>query len=629
MSGIFAYFALGADAKDMAVAVRRALSVMTDRGRDPRTVDCGHGVLGLVTHDWQEVLCGGSYGSCQDVRVVADATLYYRDDLVRKLRAKGVEPASLGSADLIAAAVVAWGASAPEHLEGDFAFVAWLPQRNEVVAARDQVGMRTLYYSFDPRGALAIASTASAIVAAGLAPGDMNLGWLGELCCSMVAKGDETVYAKVNSLRPAQRLVWLNREQRPAVSHYWEPPHFSEEGHSDKPFAEAAEELRALLLEAVRQRLAPSGVTAVTLSGGRDSSSVYACGRRAAGDAVQPVSLSYPPGDIGRDDEVILDILARVGGRPTFVPTREIPLFGDFLAYARTRPDPFGHPYVNFHHALAERAVEMGARVAFNGIAGDALFRTGPSFLSDLLFSARPWRAVREGRALGYRVPGREFLRVALLPQLGPGFRRILRLVGAGHRFPDPLSRPLVPWLTPDFVREVLVPRQAEWDVYRFHGARRGQDREHHWLLASGFAERILPEYCRVFLERGVEQRSPLHDLRLVHFAASRPRRERATGRDHKLLLREAMRGWLPESVVSDRPRRTGHNRDYVSWALSREAPQVVRVLGDRPVMANLGIVVAPRLREVSAELRTGAAPGWFAGWSFTVLAEAWLRGRS
>ncbi|HWP03377.1 MAG TPA: asparagine synthase-related protein, partial [Gemmatimonadaceae bacterium] len=103
---------------------------------------------------------------------------------------------------------------------------------------------------------------------------------------------------------------------------------------------------------------------------------------------------------------------------------------------------------------------------------------------------------------------------------------------------------------------------------------------------------------------------------------------ERVAGRDHKLLLREAMRDWLPESVVSDRPRRTGHNRDYVSWALSREAPQVVRVLGDRPVLADLGIVVAGRLSEVSAELGTGEAAGWFAGWSFTVSAEAWLRGR-
>ena len=629
MSGIFAYFAPGADSNEMAVAVGRGLEVMTDRGKDPRTVHCGHGVLGIVTHDWQEVLCGGSYGACRDVVVVADATLYYRDDLVRELRAKGVQPASLGSADLIAAAVVAWGANAPEYLEGDFAFVAWLPRSNEVVAARDHVGMRKLYYSFDPRGALAIASTASAIVAAGLAPGDLNLGWLGELCCAMIAKGDETVFTQVKSFRAAQRLLWRSGERRFVVDRYWEPPHFSERGHSAKDFAEAAEELRALLLEAVRQRLAPSGVTAVTLSGGRDSSSVYACGRRAAADAVQPVSLSYPPGDIGREDEVILDILARVGGRPTFVPTREIPFFGDFLAYARTRPDPFGHPYVNFHHALAERAVEMGARVAFNGIAGDALFRTGPSFLSDLLFSLRPWRAVREGRAIGYRVPSREFLRAAVLPQLGPRFRRILRLTGAGHRFPDPLSRPLVPWLAPDFVRDVLVPRQAEWDVYRYHGMRRGQDREHHWMLLSGFAERILPEYCRVFLEKGVEQRSPLHDLRVVSFAATRPRRERVAGRDHKLLLREAMRDWLPESVVSDRPRRTGHNRDYVSWALSREAPQVVLVLGDRPVLADLGIIDARTLGEVSAELGTGAAPGWFAGWSFTVLAEAWLRGRT
>jgi asparagine synthase (glutamine-hydrolysing) len=627
MSGIFAYFAPGLDKRELASLVSLGLRAMPDRGDELCLVDCTAGTLGAVTHRWQEDLSGGSRGACGEVKVVADATLYYKEDLVRKLAQAGRRPASLGSADLIAAAVAAWGARAVEHLEGDFAFVAWDPDHREVIAARDHFGMRTLFYSLNAEGGLAVASSPSAIVAAGAAPGDLNLGWLGELCCALIARGDETVFKKVSCLRQAQRLVWRSGASAVAVSHYWDLPHFSEEGAPGRaPFLEAAEELRSLLVDAVRERLAPRGVTAVTLSGGRDSSSVYACGRHVAGEAVQPVSLSYPPGDIGREDEIILEILAASGGRPSFVATREIPFFGDFLSYSRLRPDAFGHPYVNFHHALGERAVAMGARVALNGLGGDALFRTGPSYLSDLLFSRAPWRSLSEARALGYRVPSRAFLRAVLLPKLSPGFRRALHTASAWRRFPDPLLGPLMPWLQQDFVREVLDPRRAEWDVYQFHGQRHGQDREHHWMLMGAFPGRIVAEYYRVFLEKGIEQRSPLNDVRLAHFAASRPRPERVQGGDHKLLLRQAMRGWLPESVVGVRPRRTGHNRDYVLWSLDQEARTVARALNGNLALERLGIVVATELLGLLERPNSGLVERWFGGLAFSVQVEGWLR---
>ncbi|MBK6305308.1 MAG: hypothetical protein IPF47_06160 [Gemmatimonadetes bacterium] len=57
--------------------------------------------------------------------VVSDATIYYVDNLLLGLSNAGVAAASRRPADLIAAAIVAWGDDATARLEGDFAFVAF------------------------------------------------------------------------------------------------------------------------------------------------------------------------------------------------------------------------------------------------------------------------------------------------------------------------------------------------------------------------------------------------------------------------------------------------------------------------------------------------------------------------
>src|SRR6185436_19669430 len=106
--------------------------------------------LGVLRLDWESSSdFRGPAEIVSDGRLVvaADAALYYRDDLVARLREARVQPAGATPAHLILAAYRAWGESCVRYLEGDFAFVLVDEAQSTVFAARDIFGRRGLYYA--------------------------------------------------------------------------------------------------------------------------------------------------------------------------------------------------------------------------------------------------------------------------------------------------------------------------------------------------------------------------------------------------------------------------------------------------------------------------------------------------
>src|SRR5689334_674485 len=94
---------------------------------DVRTWDDGDGchLAGGAFHWERERGTGGDVGSWRDVVVAADAALGGRPALRASLSAAGIQaPADASDAELIAAAVFAWGEGAPGRLDGAWAFAA-------------------------------------------------------------------------------------------------------------------------------------------------------------------------------------------------------------------------------------------------------------------------------------------------------------------------------------------------------------------------------------------------------------------------------------------------------------------------------------------------------------------------
>lgn len=548
-------------------------------------------------------------------QVVADGDLYYRADLLRRI---GGEDA--GTATLIARALAHDDEDALNWLEGDFAFVAWHTTQHRLIAARDFGGKYPLFYAWHDRR-LYIGRDERELLADGRLPRSLDLTTLTMVAAGMWSHGDFTVYTAIREL-PAGHVLHWRPDTAPDVRRFWfpEPP----EPHRGS-LEDAADELRELLDAAIRERLDPEGRTAVTLSGGWDSTAVYASAH-AIGSPVHGVSISYPVGDPGREDEIIASVTDHWGQKPDFVDIEKIPFYEDWIGEAATRPRPFAHAYERWNRALARRARANGARVILDGVGGDQLFQVSEIYLAELFRTGRwislarelPPRSVYDGQL-------RTLYRWAIRPNLPKSLSdRISRWRGL------PPARHYLDRLPPVWFRRRFLEGHGVMEREYAHQPR-PSTKDH--VLAEAQAYLTLQFYPRIFAQltgfardEGATLRSPLLDERIVRFSLSRPWSDRIKGKETKRSLRLAMRGRLPESALAPRPHRTGTTNGYMRREMRRSAWPVAESLLDSMRLVEIGLVEPARYRKAWEHILQHDDDDATARLFFTLQAELWLR---
>lgn len=566
-----------------------------------------------------------------DLIVLADASLYYVPDLKRKL-APHVDvsvPHTTGA--LIAAAIRTFGARFAAAIEGDFAVIAWDRAQRRVLLARDFCGRRSLYFATLGDGTLVVASHLLSVAAVPGAAKGYDLDVLAASAACLMAYGDRTAFAGVRSVTAATTLRWQEDGAMQTVDR-WVPPAFSD-GWRDGTPDEVALALRDLLERAVRERLPRSAPASVWMSGGWDSTAVFGAGRAAlerlgrAGDDLLPVSVSYPPDDAGYEDPYIREVADRWKSPVTWIASDSISIIEDLERRVRVRDDPMPHHFEMMQRMLARASRALGARVALDGFGGDQLFKSSPdSVFADHLLRGR-WGLLARfwGRQLD-RSP-RAFARHCLLPLVPTELLRWIAVV-TGRTVAGPLE------LTPP---QYMTPRESLERDMRPRDSRRPDESvnafEARFLLDNPYVNRVLAWTHSFATDEGIRLRSPLYDPRVVTFAAGRPHSDRNDGREVKIVLRRAMRGILPDSVLAPRPKKTGVSAEYFRRQLPSLLEGYLTPMLDRPsgsmLLADLGLVDPIRLRRVLAEYV--AAPDHLVGAQLfaTYETEAWLAVRA
>jgi asparagine synthase (glutamine-hydrolysing) len=629
MSAILGVFELANEPVQKSVA-RSMLASMARRGLDNQSTWCdGTALLSASRYQWEtNILPGGDANVARHGHLagVADATLYYRDDLRRRLGISRNEPNADSPSHLILFAYEKWGERCVDFLEGDFACVVWDAKARRVFLTRDFTGQRPLFYS--QRGTtLVVASTLGGVVAHPSVRSDLNLAAIAIDASALIySAGNETCYSDVSVVPAGSTVIVAAAGSR--VTQWWEPVVRTS---GATPLAEAAEELRTVLGEAVLQRTGENGVASVWLSGGRDSTAVFAAGQHAISSkrlaaSLRPVSLRLDAADPLNEDRFIEAVAGRWQSRVTWMDVAELgPLVqadgsGD-------RDEPYAHLYENLIRQLSERSLTSGARVALNGNGGDVLFEVSHVIVADYLASLRirsvlhEWSAVRtRGRRLS------SFVQWAVTPLLPTTAQNaVARIRGRPlHRY---FERPVPSWLMPSFVKEHDIVARARAGSPRTTSGSRSQH-EMRWFLTEPHFTRSAAICAEYALETGVELRTPMLDARVVRLAASRPASERRSQGQTKILLRRAMAGLLPEFVLAPRAFKTGTLRTYSAHAMASLRTLMRQEFHD-PMLAALGIASASELNRVSERFLAGTVPRPVAEQLVRALqCELWLKAR-
>jgi asparagine synthase (glutamine-hydrolysing) len=470
-----------------------------------------------------------------NVSIVADARVDARGDLIEQLRARGHEvavAANVPDVELILRAYRVWGERCVEHLRGDFAFAVWDARRRRLFLARDQMGIKPLFYS--SVGSSLVFSNALDCVRCHPAVSDR----LNDLAMADFLLFDQNEDKATTAFADIQRVPPAHSATRSAAGmqlhRYWTLP--IDEPIFYRRWDEYVERFNELLRLAVADRLRTDRI-GVFMSGGLDSPTLATTARdllrdRPGQSGVRAFTTTYE----GYDQERHYAELVARG--------LEIPI--DFQSWdpdtvdpewnrtAFHTPEPVPYPVSLAADWAYHRKVASYGRVVFNGEGPDNALRY--EWRPYLTYLARRrhlgvllkdlWSHVVLHRRIP--VPASIF---AILTRYRPN-------EAAGTPFPD--------WFNPDFERRLQLRRrwkESQVEPPPLHLVRPQGYRSLDLPLWQGLFDGFDVAYTRSLLE----VRHPFVDLRLLRYLLAVPAIPWCRG---KYLLRRAMRGRLPKSVL-------------------------------------------------------------------------------
>ena len=614
MSGVLGI--LGVSELPSNQQVRRMLAAMNDRGSDIQGLWRDQAsVLGITRHPWEcDVEFSGhvTVVEADGYVVAADATLYYKKELRRKLATRGVMVDSENPSRLILAAYKAWGDDCIDHLDGDFAFVVLERRSGAFFSARDFAGTRPLFHGQFGQTTV-IASSIGALLAYPSCTGELNMAAVGEAAAGLHSSSSvSTCYRGINTV-PAGHFLKGRPPAAPVLTRYWRP--VIRAGREN--LRTAAEQLHEMLCASVEERMPSSSRSALGLNGDWPSYAVFGIGQHVlARNGTSPgrlVPVSIPSGNGGLSAK-----------RTAAQWNTAVHWVDKDTALALEDPTIQHDPLVlgfESHTSALTRACRMtGARVMIDGVGGDRLFVGSAILLADYLSRGRWFNLIRHHRVAG---PGlRNFLRWSLHPYLpvtprdGSWFRR---RDSVSHYLSDRIPD----WVDRRFARRYQLNDRAKYRADRPVGTTHASY-ELLWTLTTPANGRLFSAIHTLGLLNGVEVRFPLFDRRIVEFMVTRPPIDRA---DSGRVLRHALRDLLPAEAPQPEAYGPTNPSQYVHRVL---AYGISTVLEDtsRLELAREGIVRAGSLEAAVRRYRRRKDDKLALSLYRTIQTELWLRAK-
>jgi asparagine synthase (glutamine-hydrolysing) len=231
------------------------------------------------------------------VWVAFNGEIYNFKELRAELEGKGHRFRSHCDTEVIVLGFLEWGDAVLDHLEGMFGLAVWEPRRRRLLLARDQLGIKPVYYTLQG-GTLHFGSEIRPILAALPTHPALDLEAAAEFLRYRYTPAPRTLHAGIHKLAAGEKLVV--HQGTATLSRYYT---FAPEPFAPVPrAAEAAEQLLALYENAVRRHLISDVPVGLLLSGGLDSGLLLGLMAKH-GKAWPTFSVGY--GTSFRDDELI------------------------------------------------------------------------------------------------------------------------------------------------------------------------------------------------------------------------------------------------------------------------------------------------------------------------------------
>lgn len=492
---------------------------------------------------------------CGRYWITYNGEIYNYVELGRRLTEAGEHFTTTSDTEVLLRAFVRWGPECLERLNGMFAFAIWDVRERRLFCARDRLGVKPFYYSFQD-GRFLFASEPKGILAALKTRPSVDLEAVADYLALSFVASSKTMFSGIEKLEPGHALRVDGDGIR--VGAWWSPV------FDPAPAAPDAERLRELLRDSMRLQVRSDVEVGAHLSGGVDSSLVCSLAAPCL-SGLRTFSARFAEGEAFDESPWARRVASSIGATHVELEPERRELRELLPKIVYHLDEPVEGPAVVGKYYVAQ-SVSHAVKVVLTGHGGDELFGGYDWYVKNLFTSA-----VFGGRGqLGAHDPG-SFVWETLTRTEKP--QRLVRSLvkNLGDRdlariFARNWSR-----LDPARLRRLVrfdvngdTPEARVVEEFRRLPERRGGDRmfkfdQRHYLAS------LLTSEDRLSMAFSVESRVPLLDHRIAELAGTLGFERKTVPGVSKSLLREAARGVVVPEVL-DRTDKRGFPVPVGAW---------------------------------------------------------------
>ncbi|MFW2488541.1 asparagine synthase (glutamine-hydrolyzing) [Clostridium chromiireducens] len=453
--------------------------------------------------------------------LVYNGELYNTEDLRKELKSQGFTFDSYSDTEVLLTSYIYWGKDCVNKLIGIFAFGVFDEDKREVFLARDQMGVKPLFYTVH-NNTLVFGSEIKTIFANPRIKREVDIEGLTEIFglgpATIPGSG---VFKNIKEVAPANCLL-ISGDGEIKTWEYWTV----EARECKETPEEAIVHARELLIDAVKRQLVGDVPLCTFLSGGLDSSiiSVIAAEEfRKKGKKLTTYSINYEDNEKyfkpslfqPTSDEYWAQEMSKFidsNHRNVVLNHTDLALALKDAVISRDLP---GMADIDSSMLLFCKEIRKDFVVGLTGECADEIFGGYPWFTRDEMFylDTFPWsRFVNDRKAIVNKSLKNMPLEELVKAQYQKSLSKVPHIDGESKR------------------------------DYRM--------REVSYLNLKWFMVQLLTRKDRVSMYNGLEARVPFADIRLVDYAFNLPADIKLYKGREKGLLRAAFEGMLPNDII-------------------------------------------------------------------------------
>ncbi len=515
-----------------------------------------------------------------NMALVANGEVYNFQELRAELERAGHQFGSHSDCETILWGYLEWGVDKLlEKLNGMYAFALWDGRSRELIVARDRIGIKPLYYHLDDK-AFSFASEAKCLFPAGVKaalnrdalPAYLSLGYV---------PAPHTLFTDIYKLPVGS--VAVVKDRRLKLHRYWDLPTAIDTYPSE---GEWMERVRAQLDASVAMQMVSDVPLGAFLSGGVDSSAVVASMAKHATGPVKTYAIGFDGDAASRyynELPYARQVAERFGTEHHEILVR--PEVAELLPRLLWHLDePISDSAFLTTYLVSEFA-RREVTVILSGVGGDELFGGYRRYLGEQYagrYQRLPGVARSVLRSIAKHLPADRHSRWLDVARLARGF-----ILSAELPFEE-RYRSYVQMFAPDAIAALCdgSKRGADPIAEAFAQADSGDflNRLLHVDSLTQLPDDLLLLTDKMSMSVSLECRVPLLDHQLVELAARMPASIKMRGGKLKHLLKQALRGTLPDEILYRRKR--GFGAPMGAWLRGQLLPLMQQILSPESIKA-------------------------------------------